>query len=253
MTASPGTLIWIGSRTGGETRDAFAYCQQHAAQLAVRESLQDAVERPADAVSGILISRQSRHSVDADHVEALAQQYPTARRTVLIGSNAEGEGRTGLAWPGWQRVAWHAWNQVLPDWFSPAPPLEPAAVADALQPVGLTLVVAATLSHAEALLDTLEQWSVAALWQRQPSPTTARHIHRVIWDDSAAPATTAALWQQRLQSVHLADDARHAWTVHYPRVEQLTAARRGGVDVTISKPYLQASLFRFLSPATPCS
>ena len=211
MNASTGTLIWIGPRTSAETRDAVEYCQRHASQVALRDSLLDAVTRPADAVRGIVVSRQARQSVDESHLAAIAERYPDARRTVLIGSNAEGEGRTGFAWP--------------------------------------TLVVAATQQHAEALLDTLDQWSVAALWQSQPSPATARHVHRVIWDDSAAPATTATGWQQRLQTVHLAPEARHAWTVHYPRADQLASARRGGIDVSLSKPYLHASLLRFLSPA----
>lgn len=245
MNASTGTLIWIGPRTSAETRDAFEYCQRHASQLALRDSLSDAVARPADAVRGIVVSRQARQSVDGSHLAAIAERYPDARRTVLIGSNAEGEGRTGFPWPGWQRVDWHAWNQIFPSWFSEPSQSLPTTAA------GLTLVVAATLQHAEALLDTLDQWSVAALWQSQPSQATARHVQRVIWDDSAAPATTASQWQQRLQSVHLAPQARHAWTVHYPRADQLASARRGGIDVSLSKPYLHASLFRFLSPAPP--
>ena len=60
MNASTGTLIWIGPRTSVETRDAFEYCQRHASQLTLRDSLLDAVTRPADAVRGIGVSRQAR-------------------------------------------------------------------------------------------------------------------------------------------------------------------------------------------------
>ncbi|WP_153556139.1 hypothetical protein [Roseimaritima sediminicola] len=235
----PRTVLWIGRPTEPEMREAFAYCQRHAAQVALREDLPAALDHPAEAVTHVILARDRRRLVPQTLLDTFAQRYPDAQRILIEGSGAQGEQRTGQPWPDWQRTAWHAWNQILPESFQPLPQAI-AAVS------GLTLVVAATESQAAALLDVLDGCGAAALWQPTASARRLRQVGRVLWDDSAAPACSPRCWRERLDGLATAEPHRHAWLVNYPRLEQIDAAHRGGLDVVLSKPYRRDAILRFL-------
>src|SRR6056297_37548 len=249
MSGSTGTLLWIGPRDTAETAPAFGYCQRQASQLALRDDFADAAARRADAVTTIVAVRAWRAAVPSGDLKRVESRYPDARRIQLVGSQCEGEARTGHPWPDWQRLRWHAWNQVMPGWF------EDRADPDRLDAVpldghvgwGVTMIVAASRQAAAPLLDLLTANSATGLWTPPARVGMATNVQRVIWDDSAAPSTSAAHWRERLGTVATAPGARHAWTMNYPRAAELAAAREGGVDAMFSKPYLRQPWLHFLS------
>ncbi|QDS95740.1 hypothetical protein FF011L_45400 [Roseimaritima multifibrata] len=241
MTVSSGTLLWIGNSNQREFVEAFEYCQRFATQLAWRADFADAIARPADGVTNILAARHVRQLVASEFLSKLEQIYPLVPKTLLVGSGCEGEGRTGVPFPGWQRLPWHAWQQVVPGWFGP-----PDSAVAAGSATGMTLVVSANYLTAVPFLELLTVQNRAAVWASPETMGTVRGASHVIWDDSAAPAGDPQRWRDRLAGVSTTAGVRHAWIVNYPRWEQMQAAKLGGVDTVLSKPFRHPALLRFL-------
>ena len=71
----PGTLVWVGTTTHPEFLGAFRFCQDHAAQLAVRRDEDALLARPAGFVQRILFARLDRRPLAPRLQQELLQRY----------------------------------------------------------------------------------------------------------------------------------------------------------------------------------
>ncbi len=238
------TVVWIGQTLHPEFAEAFQYCCQHAGQLAIRATIDEAVKRPAMVVGIVFWARTDRSFIASNLLGKLRSLYPTARFVLVAGSNAEGEGRTGQQFQDWQRCAWHSWSQWLPQWVG-VPRANPV-------PALLTLVIAAGYQHAQPLIDAVADFSRAVSWSTPQQTLGTRGATHVIWDDSAATPAGQEVWRQRLSSLAGSADQRHAWAVSYPRQLDWSSAKLAGVGTLLSKPYRRFAIDRFLCTAESC-
>ena len=63
-----GTLLWVGSRDTAEFRPIFEFCVENTAQVAWRNTIEDALRRPADQVRSVLLATADRSPIDAEVV-----------------------------------------------------------------------------------------------------------------------------------------------------------------------------------------
>ena len=259
---TPGTLMWVGDRRRAEFREAYAYCEQHAAQLASRRDLAEALARPAAAVERVVIARPTRLEPARQLQQELAAQYPSASVVHLLGPLCAGESPSQLEPLGTSRFYWHQANQVLPKWLGASQ--RDAVSADS--PRRSVAVIAATESAAEPLLDLAASAGATAVWCRRADRFRIRNVDLVWWDDSAAPAVPVETWRQRLATVSAAAPAwriggevapgapaqqvRHAWLVGGPTLRQCRQAGEAGVQTILTKPAQIGPLLSMISRAS---
>ncbi len=243
-----GTLVWIGDQLRPEFREAFQYCVSNVAQLAIRHDLDESLARPAAGVRRIVMERSTRALADERKMDRLQQMYPQASILHLLGTLCE-----GMRVP-WQQasdaklIAWHRWNQVLPEWLAPC-----GAVQESPSDCGHSVaILASTVSAGAPLMDLAESAGVTAVWCRNPDTLRVRNVDTVWWDDSVAQPTTSRRWRDRM-SVFGGVNRRvkHAWIVSSPRYDQHSAAKKGGVDVVVSKPHRIECLLTMLASRRP--
>ena len=240
-----GTLLWIGGTSSSEFEPAKSYCIQHAPQIAIRDTVQDAMTRPAAAVRGILIAESTRKPVSSETVSRLRLLYPKAEIACLMGAGCEGMHAKVLN-PSLEREARfyaYQWNQVLPNWLTACG----ATRVEAQDVCNSVAVVASSMSNAEAMMDLAESAGATAVWCRDEHACHVRGIDAVWWDDSIAKAGSQETWTARLNQFasHRAS-VTHAWIANLPRPAQIAAAEAAGVDVVLSKPYRTDALLETL-------
>ncbi len=272
---NPSTLLWIGPTRHPEVAEAFEFCFQNAAQIAVRRSPGEASRRPAGHVQRVLIARVTRQAYRHSNVQRLSELYSDADFLVLTGQLCDGESRSGsftssltaaasnrflppdlasLATRG-TRLRFSRWPELLPQWLAPCGvgPCGVGQVAAHQPPIRQAiLVVADRWETAEPLCLWGQSIGHAMTWHRRYVPALHRGVDWVLWDDSAAPATTVDGWQQRLQTTLAGSAAipRHAWLAHQPSHDQISAARQGGVQLVCTKPICLQTLLARLSRGT---
>jgi len=128
----------------------------------------------------------------------------------------------------------------LPDWLARLTPSQsPDSEAERLVLPPL-VVVAARYCFAESYLDSLSMLNFGSgerpsmvRWQRDLTTRSASGFEIILWDESAAPPTTADGWQTRCQ---LAPKARHIWVTGTANDSQKQVARENGIQAVIEKP-----------------
>lgn len=244
-----GTLLWIGERDGQEYREVFDYCESLAPQLAVRRDVQDCLDRPAQAVAGIVFTRQTRDELCSQALQYIRETYADATMIQLLGSLCAGERPREVEPFGEKTIYWHQWNQYLPDWLS-----ECGIVSNVTpQSTYSVAVVASSLASAQPLMDLAASAGAATIWCKRANRELVRNVDAVWWDESAARPTTSGNWRDRIAEMALADGVsnrlrrcRHVWLASWPRRDQIRAAIDGGVELVISKPFEVSLLYRTL-------
>lgn len=252
--ACEGTLVWVGPTQGTTVEQAFEYCVERAAQVAIRKSLDHWLQFPAEGVRWLVVVRPSRNPAPPALVKAM-EQIPAVRSGCLLGPECEGELRSGSPWPHFENIAWHRWNQVLPDWFQSVgrnrlDPVCHGLPTEAVTKRCLTIgLVASRRQNIDALMDLLASWHHIPLWVPCIKNSTFRNLDGCIWDDSAVSAASATQWSERLQlaqRILKADgipgrprerSMQHVWMPSFPRPHEWDHARLGGVGTMISKPF----------------
>lgn len=255
-----GTLAWVGPTGRGECVEAFRFCAARALQIALRRDLQQLIDRPAENVGRMVVVRMDRRSAPSGTLEQLDQLFPRAAKTLLLGADCEGEGRTGQPWSGFEHLYWHRWNQAIPSWFAEdSPPSAPAnrnaaswRTPSARPDRRHVAVIARSRSAADGLVDAVSALGHSVVWLPAMFPAHVRNVDVCLWDDSATPPASTARWRERLAAslaVAVRQRPRHAWVVGFPRIDQWTAARRAGVEALISKPFANNVLEYFIRGA----
>lgn|GEM_PF-1177127 len=245
---SPGqTIVWIGPREECEFHEAYEFCATRSSQLAWRESLEHYLNQPAEGVGRIIVTRRDR-SATPERWQAVVEITPGVQRYLLLGSLCEGELRRGEPWEGARAVYWHAWNQVMPQWFRRRSG-ESGVSAERLTVLGITR----SIDLADAIQAALVLDGHAICWAPAPASAAAANVDVVLWDDTAAPPCSAAQWRARCARFTAVRSRRggtmkpiqHLWCAGFPRYEDWLEARRGGCHALVSKP-CGDEVFRFL-------
>jgi hypothetical protein len=177
-------------------------------------------------------------------LDSLARLYPEASILNLMGTLCEGMPVTEDGTRGVDRLYWHRWNQVLPQWLSPCG-VRPEQSHGCSTSVA---VLASTFACGEPLLDLAESSGATAVWCRSPESLRIRNVDAVWWDDSLAPPTSYQGWRNRISAFSAGGPrTQHAWIANSPRHDQQRHATRGGVDVVISKPHRIEGLLSMLA------
>jgi hypothetical protein len=257
----PGTLLWIGPTAHAEFADAYRYCRDQAGQIAVRRGLRAALLRPAGYVRLIVFVRATRQMPRRELWQQFSERYRAAATVALASSLCDGEGRTGTPWPADHAVRFSRWQEVLPTYLSPdnshvgvSRRDEVSRCAEHSRPSSM-LVITDRFEIAEPYLQWARGTAVTALWQRRFIPAMHRGLDTVLWDDSAAPAVSAALWQERLgRGEHrpgadtlvgggsVGRTQHHLWLALQPSINEIHEALQGGMTRVLSKPVRMESI-----------
>lgn len=255
LPAVPGTLVWVGDRNLDEFLEAYRFCENRVAQIAVRRDLWDAVRRPASSVRRVIVTRDSRRPLDDDAFRELRRAYPSACFLELMGPLC-GDGVAKVA-PGQPvHIHWHQANQILPGWLQAADaawdgPWARCGPGDGRSERGdsrreggdsvarSVAVVAAVAANAEPLMDVAAAAGKVAVWCRHPDSFRLRNVDVVWWDDSATGRMGGDEWHRRMlamRSAKMSDPQRHAWLVTAPNIEHCRTAYDAGVELILTKP-----------------
>lgn len=234
----PGTLVWIGYPLQREFIDAFRFCREHAAQVAIRRSLRELVDRPAGSVQRIIIARSDRRPLPTRLLAALAGRYGDAQWLALTSAICDGETRSDEPWPvPLRRLRFSRWSERLPEWFGPCGNTAPSATQR-----GTLVVICDRYEMAEPYLEIAASQGRTSLWKRQLNRSSTRHVGSVLWDDSVATPTTTEQWRWRLDGSQRAS-VQHIWLVTQPHAAEIRAAIAGGISKVLTKPVAIDALF----------
>lgn len=240
------TIVWVGPNQQSEFEEAYSFCSTRAAQIAPRSSLEHLLDQPAQGVRRVIIARGERAPLPKCWQQVL-ELTPQAERFVIQGSACEGEYRSGTPWPDAQAFYWHAWNQVMPQWFTDNTTTTPAT--EKLTVLGITR----SIDLADAIQSAIALDGHSVAWAPSPESAAIQNVDVVIWDDTAAPPTSAAQWRERLNWFDAPTSGlgnsprrpRHLWCAGFPRYQDWIEAQRAGCAGLVSKPCAD-SVFRFL-------
>ena len=241
--SEPGTLVWVGNTSQPEFRSAFQFCRDRVAQLAVRRSPRELVDRPAGFVKRIVFARTDRRPLSVAVHAALQQRYSAVESLALNSALCDGESRTGSPWPNIniniKSLRFSRWQEVLPAW------IEPCGYRQSVKLSGQAmLVICDRYEMAEPYLDIASSLGQTAIWQRSYNILNARNVDRVLWDDSIAMPTTTTIWRQRIHASESTESAAtHNWLVTQPYAAEINAALAAGVSQVFTKPVVIERLF----------
>ena len=244
--ADAGTFLWIGDRDSRESNEVYRYCESVAPQIAYRADMDEAISRPASDVTHLLVHCDDTSIVSQSQRDRLAASYPNAVRVEMFGSIWEGGVHRGQSPCGTQPFYWHRWNQVLPRLLERDGAGETTAKRTANRSV---LIIAATFSDADPLMDLASSADAVSVWCRSPQSMKARNFGVVWWDDSVARSVSQHQWRRRIASAERRSSIRpqHVWLAGAPRLQHYHEARNAGIDVVLSKPYRIDSLVSTLT------
>jgi len=232
----PATLVWVGSTTQPEFVDAYRYCRGHVAQLAVRRSPQELIQRPAGFVKRMIFTRPDRCPLPISLQAKIRERYADSEYLTLSSLLCDGEARTGEPWPAMRNIRFSRWQEFVPAWLEPC-----GHRAKRVQSVGAVLVVCDRYEMAEPYLDWSASLGHTAIWSRNLNPASLRNVTHVMWDDSMASPLSAEGWRNRL-GIPLASRVRHVWLTTQPNAAQINAAIAGGVSEVFTKPVVLQTL-----------
>jgi hypothetical protein len=234
-----GTLMWIGARDR-EFAEPYQFCLANSAQVALRDNCQQALDRRAAGVRGIVVARNNRGGVSAQALTQLQHRYAAAQVVHLMGALSLGM-RSGAELPALQRLPWYRWNEVLTDWLTNwgSAELPPSPTCRSVA------VVAANFEAAEPLLGLADSAGATTAWVAAGDCLRARNFDAVWWDDSVATPTTLEPWRDRIRA--FGNATTHVWIAgNIQRTEQ-DFARRAGIDHIFVKPYSIDGLLQTLA------
>ncbi len=242
----PATLVWVGSTMHPEFIDAFRYCRDHVAQLAVRRTPQELLNRPAGFVKRIIFARVDRQPLPKAVHASIIERYGDAGNDgtlylTLSSMLCDGETRTGEPWT-MPNIRFSRWRDVIPTWLEPC-----GHRGTVLCNSGAILVICDRYEMAEPYLDWASSLGRATIWSRTQNLSAARNISNVIWDDSIALPVTTDGWRKRVSG---GSPIHHTWLTTQPHAAEIKAAIEGGVSQVFTKPVTMNSLFAGIGEKT---
>ncbi|MEM6469276.1 MAG: hypothetical protein AAF802_06875 [Planctomycetota bacterium] len=222
-----GTLLWIGERDLEAFADAYDFCDAVVSQLAYRESMAEAIRRPASMVRTMLMCLEHDSPLHRAAFTNLCEQYAESKPLLLTGPLCAGARPSVEQQFGCKTIQWNEWRTQLPaylrrcGWAS-----QPEQRAHSIA------IVASNADNARALFALAAVASVPVVWCRPERLGTVTGLAEYWWDDSATDPNT---WETSLARV-TNPDAKHVWIASglTPIIRQ--QASSAGFDAVISKP-----------------
>lgn len=226
-------------------QSAWRWCQSHCDMIAVRASLNEAIDRPTNRdVRLVLIAQTNRHDAstlvsDVDQLTRLRVQNPGALILLVRGSLVA----PNVALPPNDPSQPHLWVESIS--INEATDYLSAIFVEPGQSDSLTnsvVIIASQFTIAEAFIDAIETHSSSSslsssprwiAWQRELNPLQRCGNATILWDDSAAPPVDGVSWKQRLSA---APHAKHLWATGIATSAERHIARQSGIDTIIEKP-----------------
>lgn len=277
LLRADGMSVWlIGDLSHPEMANVLPCLQPccqwtHLPDLATAIARLTANELPPELIVLVQIRPGEFGSQPIGQLRSLA---PLSGYCVVLGSQCEGETRTGKPLLGMQRVFWHAWPtfwarqldrlnaERLPAWALPATTSEEDRLlsnAEVPRPDAngcRVAILAESSESARALADAVASGGhTAKVWRSRDTGQCAA-VDVVLWDASPAAHCDA----RAIQAVKQRSPAAPLIGVaSFPRFHERDAALAAGVDAIVAKPFLLAHLLAEIerlvtnpTPQTPC-
>ena len=205
----------------------------------------------------VIVVAQSRPGqIEASTYEALRRAAPLARIVALLGSWCDGLPRSGQAWPGVIRIAWHRWQLRAPrefgrlaaraasSWHAPATATEaeqflfapslPRCNGEAGRR-GMIVIAAARHAAYDALADACASAGYACTWLVPDRPVHQSGVAAVLWDSAGFHDCSD---RELADLVARFRPAPVLALVGFPRYDDAARAREAGAAAVIAKPFL---------------
>ncbi len=205
----------------------------------------------------IVVAQAIPGQFSGEQIEQLRAHAPLARLVALLGSWCEGEMRTGTPWPAAIRLYWHQWPGPIHreltalcegrglGWSLPMTAteeerllIEPAS--DEPLRSGLVVVVSDDYNMADWLSAACRRRGWATVWRRPGEAIRAAGAEAVVFDGDLASDG------ELMEIGRLGNALPEAWLVvllAFPRVDDVSRARRAGAGRVLSKPIGVADLW----------
>jgi hypothetical protein len=236
-----GTLLWIGNRRSPYFTDAYQFCDRRVAQLAFRETLDEAISRPASAVKAILWCRENDSLRHAPLLDVIRNRHRDAEMALLSGPLVAGQRphpRTRLSV---DAIDWCHWNAFLPEFLSRC-----GGVPTQATRLNLVAVVAEVYQNAACLQDILEAAGIASIWCRRDQLSMVRRVDEIWWDDSSTEGQT---WDSLFAKMQGRCE-HQLWITSWLTAVTKTVATQAGIQTIVTKPGGYSELIDRIAGAT---
>ncbi|MCH8922900.1 MAG: hypothetical protein IIA67_07095, partial [Planctomycetes bacterium] len=189
-------------------------------------------------------------------VAHLQQAAPFARLVALLGSQCEGETRTGRPWPGVQRAFWYQWparwraelarrrEGRSPSWGQPRTANEEELLLSSLWPRrqcrGLVAIHTPHFEMAETLADACGERGLSTVWVGPHRPSQLHGARAALWDAGRLDGEELARLAHFRQRI---DGAPIGVLVDFPRVQHREQLMAAGATFIVGRPFLAEELF----------
>jgi len=253
------TTLLVGDRLREEFREAIALLEATsevtaAANVAAAESLLAEKNWQPDVV---VVAQSWPGQFSVDQVARLQQHLPLTRFLGLLGSQCEGEHRSGRPWPGVTRTYWYhwapRWRQLLAShvegrwdgWALPATATAEERLMDSPVPSEhdrgeLIAIHTPYFQLADSLADACRTRGLASAWIQPGRPSHVRGAAAVVWDCDHFDRRTLAELRAIVERFPAAPIAALA---AFPRRRDHDALLAAGALCVLGKPFLLDDLF----------
>ena len=227
---SIGTLLWIGDRSLSIYSDAFQFCETGVAQIAFRQDLRSALERPALGVQLILWCVVNDSVADQSRFRKLKKLHSQANALLLLGPLCAGQRPHPSTIHSAPAIYWHEWEAWLPDQlircgFRPPDPKRPKFVA----------IVSSSAENAGALMQVASGAKIPSVWCLPDQLRRVSGVDQVWWDDSVVNSGNVASLRDRIVAGGHRR-AEHIWLAGNLTPQMKRIALENGVSRVVGKP-----------------
>jgi hypothetical protein len=189
-------------------------------------------------------------------IDDLQRAAPFARIVALLGSQCEGDTRTGQPWPGVRRAFWYQWparwqaelarrrENGSPSWGQPRTANEEELLVSSLWPRrpcrGLVAIHTPHFEMADTLADACGERGLSTVWVQPHRPSQLQGVSAGLWDAGRLDAeeiSRLVTFRQRI------DGAPIGVLVDFPRVQHRQQLMAAGATFIVGRPFLAEELF----------
>ncbi|MCH8043172.1 MAG: hypothetical protein IID44_05590 [Planctomycetes bacterium] len=252
------SVLLIGDVARAEFRDASALIEDTSRTITTTD-----VDEAARLLAGgeyspelIVLAQARPGQISQQQVERLQLAAPLARLIVLLGSQCEGETRTGQPWPGVRRAFWYQWparwraelerrrQGGLPSWGQPPTASDEELLLSSLWPRrpchGLVAIHTPHFDTAATLAEACGERGMSTVWVQPHRPSQLHGARAALWDAGCLDSEELgrlARFRQRI------DGAPIGVLADFPRVQHREQLMAAGATFIVGRPFLAEELF----------
>ena len=252
------SVMLIGDVARSEFHEAVSAIENGA-----RVTRADDVDRATDLLAQgdyspelIVLAQARPGQFGLRQVARLQRAAPLARLVGLLGSQCEGETRTGQPWPGVQRAFWYQWparwraelerrrQGGLPSWGQPRTASDEELLLSSLWPRrpcrGLVAIHTPHFDTAATLAEDCGERGMSTVWVQPHRPSQLHGARAALWDAGCLDSEELgrlARFRQRI------DGAPIGVLADFPRVQHREQLMAAGATFIVGRPFLAEELF----------